>query len=415
VTSKSKAHAAPGSPRPANEPQNPRVMDGAIWREFCASLEAAAGLVMDDGPPASALDRAEGFRYLLHFLSAGTVACVTHDDPDYPVFGRLMDHSMPWGLDNPDCLYLHAAVRGDARYRIRGNLGTANHIDIQVNYGHFANGDIASWGTLSSASRADLETDASGDFELMLSAEPQPGNWLGLAENAEFVMVRQYFNDWANERPADLTIERVAASYPPPPLRSDQIADRIDKLRRWLERGGRLWENMSRGLLAMEPNSLFIHSPSDSDQRAGMAGQAYGMGNFCCAPDEAVVIEFTPPACRHWSVGLANYYWQSIDFAERQSSLNGHQARLDSDCVFRGVIAHSDPGVPNWLDTGGHSRGSLALRYFDSDTTPMPTLHTYKLAELRSRLPVDTATIDAAARSQSLAERRHAVWRRFRR
>jgi len=415
VTSKIRPATDLVAPRPPDDPHVSRVMDGSIWHEFCATLEAAAGLVMDDATPDSAHDRAEGFRYLVQFLSAGTVACVTHDDPDYPVFGRLMDHTMPWGLDNPDCLYLHAAIRGDARYRIRGNLGSANHIDIQVNYGHFANGEISSWGTLSSATREDLETDENGDFELTLATEPQPGNWLGLAENAEFVMVRQYFNDWESERPAELSIERIDATYPPPPLRTDQIAERIDKLRRWLERGGKLWESMSRGLLAMEPNTLFIHSPVDSDQRGGMAGQAYGMGNFQCAPDEAVVIEFTPPACRHWSISLANYYWQSIDFAERQSSLNGHQARLDSDGVFRGVIAHTDPGVPNWLDTDGHARGSLALRYFGADATPMPTLHRLGLADLGSRLPGDTPRVDAAARTRALARRRRAVWRRFRR
>jgi len=415
VTSKIHPITAPVSPPAPSDPHDPRVMDGSVWREFCATLEDAAQIVLDDETPASARDRAEGFRYLVDFLGAGTVACVARDDPDYPVFGRLMDHTMPWGLDNPDCLYLHAAIRGDARYRIRGNLGSANHIDIQANYGHFANGDISSWGTLSSVTREDLETDECGDFELTLSTERQPGNWLGLSENAEFVMVRQYFNDWENERPAELSIERIDAIYPPPPLRTDQIAARLDKLRRWLERGGKLWESMSRGLLAMEPNTLFIHSPNDSDQRAGMAGQAYGMGNFRCDPDEAVVIEFVPPACRHWSVSLANYYWESIDFAERQSSLNGHQARLDSDGVFRGVIAHVDPCVPNWLDTGGRAQGSLALRYLDANTTPMPTLRSHKLADLQSLLPADTPMVDGAARTRSLENRRHAVWRRFRR
>jgi len=30
--------------------------------------------------------------------------------------------------------------------------------------------------------------------------------------------------------------------------------------------------------------------------------------------------------------------------------------------------AHADPGVPNWLDPGGHAHGSLALRYFGITT-----------------------------------------------
>jgi len=27
------------------------------------------------------------------------------------------------------------------------------------------------------------------------------------------------------------------------------------------------------------------------------------------------------------------------------------------------VIAHEDPGVPNWLDTGGHREGTIFWRY----------------------------------------------------
>jgi hypothetical protein len=400
---------------PPVDPADPRVMRGDVWNDFCETLKRAGRIVLGEGAPESPRDRAEGFRYLMRFLAAGEVACVSHDDPDYPVFGRLMDHTMPWGLDNPDCLYLHAALRGDASYRISGNRGSANHIDFQVNYGHFANGDISSWGTISSLSGFELDTDARGNFELFLSAERRAGNWLRIAPDAEFALVRQYFNDWENERPADLAIEREGASYPPAPLRTDQIAARLDKLRRWLENGGALWERMSRGLLAMEPNTLVVHSPRDSDERAGMQGQAYGMGNFRCGPDEAVIVEFTPPRCHHWSFGIANYYWESIDFAYRQTSLNGHQATLDRDGAFRCVIAHADPGVPNWIDTAGHRQGTIAARFLLADAAPVPTLRVVKPADLRSELPPDTPRVDAASRAEILERRRRAVWRRYRR
>ena len=71
-----------------------------------------------------------------------------------------------------------------------------------------------------------------------------------------------------------------------------QSAARLDKLSMWLERGGALWEKMSRAYLAMPANSLVVHMPQNSDERSGMAGQAYGMGNFQCDADEAVVVAF---------------------------------------------------------------------------------------------------------------------------
>jgi hypothetical protein len=395
---------------------DPRILTGAVWHEFCETLGRARRLVLGEDVPASPRDRAEGFRYLMRFLAAGNTLCIEHADPDYPEFGRMVDHTMSWGLDAPDCLYLYATVRGDATYRISGNRGTANHIDIQVNYGHFALGDISAWGTIASMNGGELTVGPNGTFELILSPDSHDGNWLPLKPNAEFVLIRQYFNDWEAERPADLIIERVGAEYPVPPLRSDQIAARFDRLCMWLEKGAALWEQMSKAMVRnMPPNSVNVMPPDESDKRAGMRGQAYGMGNFRCAPGEAVIVEFRPPRCQHWSASLANWYWESLDFATRQSSLNGHQAVLDSDGVFRAVIAHEDPGVPNWLDPAGHTEGSLVIRFLLAETAPQPTVHTVELANVRSELPADTPRVDPATRAAILQRRRRAVWRRYRR
>jgi len=405
-----------GTPlKPPADPADAGVMSGEAWDAFCSTLQHASRLVLGEGVPDSPRDRSEGFRYLTRFLAAGINMCIEHADPDYPEFGRMVDHTMKWGLDAPDCLYLYASVRGNAAYRISGNRGSANHIDIQVNYGHFANGAIESWGTISSLNGFDLDVGPNGSFELTLSPDERSGSWLRLEPNAEFVLVRQYFNDWDNERPADVTIERLGAEYPVPPPRTDQIAARLARLRMWLEKGGALWEQMSRAMLGLAPNTLMVHLPQSSDKRAGMRGQAYGIGNFRCAPDEAVIVEFAPPKCHHWSVSLANWYWESVDFASRQSSLNGHQARLDADGVFRGVIAHRDPGVPNWLDTAGNNQGSIAARFLLSDSAPEPTLRRIAFDELRAVLPADTPRVDPATRAEIVGRRRRAVWRRSRR
>jgi len=397
------------------DPAGERIMSGRAWDDFCETLRRAGRLVLGEGVPDSPRDRAEGFRYLTRLLAAGIVTCIEHADPDDPSFGRMVDYTMRWGLDCPDCLYLYATVRGDAEYRVYGNRGSARHIDIQVNYGHFASGDISAWGTISSMNSLDLKTNPDGSFELILSADERDGNWLRLAPNAEFVLIRQYFNDWENERPADMYIERIGPHHPAPPPRTDQIAARLERLSMWLEKGGALWEQMSKGALGLPPNTLTVYRAQDSDQRAGLQGQAYGIGNFRCGPDEAVIVEFTPPECQYWSVSLANWYWESLDFAGRQTSLNGHQAVLDRDGVCRAVIAHEDPGVANWLDTAGQTQGTLAARFLLAGSVPEPKLRVVKLAGLPSELPPGTPRVDAATRAELLARRRQAVLRRYRR
>ena len=397
------------------DPGDPRISTGVAWDAVSDAVRRIQTLVIGPQVPASPQLQAEGFRYLTRFLEAGIRTCVEYADPDHPEFCRMIERGMTWGLDCPDCLYLYASVRGDAEYRIHGRLGSANHLDLQVNYGHFAFGDISKWGTLSSRIGSELEVGPDGRVEIALSARAQPGNWLRLEPNAEFVLVRQYFGDWEHESPADLVIERVGETLPAPPVRSEQMAERLERLVTWLEKGSALWESMSRGLVNGSPNRLQVFRPPEDDARGGLAGQAYGMGGFRCAPHEALLVEFTPPVCHHWSVSLASWYWETIDYASRQSCLNGQQARLDADGRFRGVICHADPGVPNWLDPGGHEQGTLAARFLLAESTPEVVLRPLPLDSLRDALPADTPHVTPRERSEQLARRRRAVWARYRR
>ena len=108
--------------------------------------------------------------------------------------------------------------------------------------------------------------------------------------------------------------------------------------------------------------------------------------------DEALLIEVAPPEALYWSVSLGNYWWETIDYANRQSSLNGHQAVLDADGVFRAVVAHSDPGVANWLDTAGNHQGAMIFRWLRADGAPVPTTRVVPLAGLRDACrPAPTA------------------------
>jgi ribosomal protein S16 len=392
-----------------------------LWKALLARLEALAGELLEaPGAPAAPADRAEGVRYLARYLAAGLRVCVESDDPDYPAFARMIDGWMSWGLDNPDCNYSWARVRGDACYRIAGWRGSARHLELQVNTGHLGDGNVPAlgggddaWRTVSFLGARELETDAAGRFEVWLSAEPRPGNWLRLDHEARYVLVRQYFDDWETEEPARFAIERVGAPYPEPRLDPERLAARFETLHTWLDAGARCWDRVSRLLLSLPPNGLLMFDVSDDVDRPGLHGQAYGMGPFACAPDEAVIVELRPPRCLMWSVALANFWWESMEFARRQSSLNSHWARLDSDGVFRGVIAHRDPGVPNWLDPEGSARGTLAVRFLFGDQAPKPELRVVKLARLRDALPADTPRVSPEERSAVLARRSRAVQLRY--
>ena len=80
-------------------------------------------------------------------------------------------------------------------------------------------------------------------------------------------------------------------------------------------------------------------------------------GYFDLADDEALVVEVTPPECEYWMIALHNHWMETLDYVRHQSTLNCHSAQLEPDGSVRFVVAHRDPGVPNWLDTAGHRAG----------------------------------------------------------
>jgi len=55
---------------------------------------------------------------------------------------------------------------------------------------------------------------------------------------------------------------------------------------------------------------------------------------------------------------------QTYDYAHRGVALNRAQTVAEADGTFRAVIAHRDPGVPNWLDTEGRAFGLVFWRFF---------------------------------------------------
>jgi hypothetical protein len=94
-------------------------------------------------------------------------------------------------------------------------------------------------------------------------------------------------------------------------------------------------------------------------------------------------------------------------------SCNGHQAHVDDDGRVRIVIAHADPGVPNWLDTEVRPMGMAVYRYVGAETKPVPTATRVSMGEVRGLLPATHPVVDPAARRRQLAARSRAAQRRW--
>ena len=125
------------------------------------------------------------------------------------------------------------------------------------------------------------------------------------------------------------------------------------------------------------------------------------------------MLDFDVPDARYWSLQLYKMAWFTPLDIGRTSSLNHAQTAIGpDDGRVQVVVAHDDPGVPNWLDTEGRREGLVNLRHFWGDVLPTPVPTVVKAADVRDALPAGTPTVTPEERAATVQSRRdHLAWR----
>lgn len=62
--------------------------------------------------------------------------------------------------------------------------------------------------------------------------------------------------------------------------------------------------------------------------------------------------------------------------------MNSTHAKYNPDGSVRVVFAHRNPGVDNYVTTGGHGSGTLFWRWIRAKSAPEPTIRVVKLSQL---------------------------------
>ena len=131
--------------------------------------------------------------------------------------------------------------------------------------------------------------------------------------------------------------------------------------------------------------------------------------------DHALLIECDTPDAGYWNFTIHTMPWfESGDFGRHQTSLNHRQTHIDADGKFRIVVAHADPGVPNWITTEGRAQAMITYRWVWARTKPIPQSRVVALVDLTNHLPSDHPTVSPAERIEQLTDRAAQVTRRFR-
>ena len=315
-------------------------------------------------------------RALMHYLQWGLVGLFERD-PAAPRFHRIVAPDRKLLGDNPDAVYFDAPISADHAYRVTGETKGATYVSITVESGE-------AWGSMDNQvvgvlNDTSFDIDADGCFEILVGGEPRQRNWLALPEGAGSISTRHYFEDatHAAADPARVPTMRVEVvpgggdpgnpATPPPPRPSDasvaagirRVAGLVRELTVDRPPTG---QSQPRSWISRVPNE-FPAPGKPGDLGLAAFDAAYAMAPFLIGPDEALVIRARWPQCRYANVCLWNRHLQTFDYASRSISLNRAQTVADADGRFTAVIAHTDPGTPNWLDTEGRPFGIVYWRF----------------------------------------------------
>jgi hypothetical protein len=355
------------------------VVSGQAWEEYCDTLKAAGAALQFPGTPGDPFNQAEGYRYLARLVRAGLEGFLEDADPHAPVLKRVVHETIKMGADNPDNYYQNATISGANEYRITGNRGTVKYLAFGTQAGHYGQGGgMPPTGFLEASQ---LQLAPGGDFEIAVSCAPRPGNWLPMKPETGLLIVRQTFGDRATERLATLRIERVDGPHRPAPLTPAQVDAGLKNASTLVAGASLLFAKWARDFQA-HSNQLPRFDQEVSNRAGGDPNIAYYHSHWRLAPDEALVIEATPPRCDHWNFQLNNYWMESLEYRYFRVHVNSHTAVPEPDGSVRIVVAHSDPGLPNWIQTQGHEQGTMCFRWVRAESHPVPRTRVVKLAEL---------------------------------
>ncbi len=365
-------------------------------------------------------DQADRFDNMIEEYLFHHAMRAANSDPDHPQVAWFMvppRHSagrdVPgsrWAGDSPDFIYRTIPIAHGGHYTIHGQA-TCDE-PPSVNWSLMAD-NTASPVTQRLLDSLDMDIAPDGSFTITVDASAAEGrrNHIQTLPGADFLMVRDALGDWQQQSPNHLAVTRLDPAAKP---RSDEdCARHCAKIA--LE-GLYYTYYCTQSGNGQPPNQ--VRPPMSAGAFGGMATQWGTKGNLDLGEDDAIIVRCNSAGAAFRNLTLTDAFHMSIEYWKRISSLNMQQMAADEDGDFTFVIAHRDPGIHNWLDTGGLRRTIFGQRWqaFPRDGsagTPWMTTRLVRFDELERALPAGLVRISPELRAEQLAARQAGFNRRL--
>ena len=364
--------------------------------------------------------------------SFATVAAqyAANDDRDRPavMWGTTSEHewfgyTFPrsyFAIDAPDNVYRSIPIDGAARYEIRGKINAPGPVQqTYVLYNGIPGltpmdqeGHMLEAAGLQST---DLTVGGDGTFTISVDSDPangRPNHMQSREDNRHMeLLIRNTLADWTTQNPVYLEIERVSGPLLRPAPTDAELAQHAAKVLAGMTTFWRDWYNTR--VYAIPTN----HIETPWTRKSGYGFNAFG--NFTIADDEAWVVTMAPLGAGYMGFQVTDPWGAACESRSATGSFNQNQSKANADGTYTYVVAAKDPGVYNWLDTGGLHVGTYTLRWQElPKDVPSPegavrSFQVVKLKDLKSVLSAETVFITPEERKVQQVERAASYDRRM--
>ena len=372
----------------------------ASWTD--AQRAALDAMLQATDVPRTTEDLAEGYRWVTRLTSLAQDWFVEKADPLHPQLFVSQDEYRKLLVDNPDVRYRFSVLDDSQTYRITGTRGDAAYVGLSFGTA-FGKGEAnGRTGTLTQVHLDQFELGPDGEVDLLVIPPGAPeaaragfpvANQIELVPGTAQVAVRETFFDKRTERPAELRIELVG-DVPPPRCEPADLADKLGFAALFVQfvaaTAVNMWHDTAGGVNTFGGTAGAEHVESQEDEvRTHVdADMTYHGGRWVLDEGEGLEITVQPPAddFLYWGLTITNPWMESYDYRYATTCLNNRRAVPEADGSWKLVISPTDPGVANWIDTGGRLQGYMLVRWVLADRPPHPTAAVRPIADLASDL-----------------------------
>ena len=379
-----------------------RMQDDRLNAAFEAWVQAQTAALdvvrQATGVPETDVDLAEGYRWVTRLTRLILDWIVEKSDPLHPQLFDLQDEYKKLLVDNPDVHYTFCVLDDSRSYRLLGYRGESAYLGMTFGT-PFGQGPVGGrTGTQTQTHIDEFELGPDGEVDILIAPasampEPRPRNSVVLEPGTAQLAIRETYFEKHPDRFARLRVELVPEPgevVPHPILSTEELASKLEFAAMFLTFVGgtalQMWRDAEGNMNTFggQAGSAHVAAQEDEVRSHSNAEMTYHGGRFRLEPGQALVVTVHEPdkPFLYWGLTLTSPWMESFDYRYATTALNNKTARRSPDGSWRMVIAPSDPGVENWLDTGGRLEGYMLVRWVLADGPPHPTAEVVDLKDL---------------------------------